>query len=101
MKRLNKWLRKARGFTLVEIMVVVLIIGILMIVLIPNVGKSKELASEKSDEALVQLVENQILLYEMENSVKNPALQKLVDDEYLNAKQAKAYEDYLANQSNP
>lgn len=92
MKRLKKWLRKARGFTLVEVMVVILIIGVLIIILVPNVGKSKEIASKKSDDALVQLVENQQLLYEIDFSVKDPSLEELVQAGYLNEGQKEAYE---------
>jgi len=57
---------KYPGFTLVEVLVVLIILCVLVILFVPNVGKQKELADEKSNQALTTLVENQIKIYELE-----------------------------------
>lgn len=58
--------KKYPAFTLVEVLVVLVIICVLVILFVPNVGKQKELADKKSNEALTTLVENQIKIYELE-----------------------------------
>lgn len=94
MKKSKKWLKKARAFTLVEVMVVLLIIGVLVIILVPNVGTAKKTADERSGKAVEQLVINQKLLYEVENGTTVTDLEVLVD-KYVTREQMNAYNAYL------
>lgn len=100
MKKIKKWLKKARAFTLVEVMVVLLIIGVLVIILVPNVGTAKDTADKRSGKAVVQLVNNQKMLYEVETGETVTDLNVLLGD-YITEEQLKAYNDYMAKNPNP
>lgn len=52
------------GFTLIEMMVVLLIISVLVLLFIPNLSKEKEKVITEGDLAIVQAIETQIELAE-------------------------------------
>lgn len=88
-----------KAFTLVEVLVVLLIICVLVVLFVPNVGKQKELADRKSNEAVVALVENQIEIYEMEFPEEKETsltikLEKMESAGYITKDQRKRYESY-------
>ena len=47
MHRVNRW-RQSRGFTLIEIMVVIMITAVLLSIAIPNVVRARDKAREKT-----------------------------------------------------
>ena len=74
-----------QGFTLIEMMVVLLIISILMLLFIPNLATQREKVSKQGDLAVVKVVETQIEMYEMEHNetITDAKLKELVsDDQY-------------------
>ncbi|MHC5268885.1 competence type IV pilus major pilin ComGC [Enterococcus sp. LJL98] len=54
------------GFTLVEMMVVILIISVLLLLFIPNLSSQRENVTRQGNEALVQSIRTQIELAEFE-----------------------------------
>lgn len=64
--------RKASGFTLIEIMIVVLIIGILLAIAVPNFVKARESARTKSCIANLQQIQSAKQQWAMDNR-KNAA----------------------------
>jgi general secretion pathway protein G len=59
--------RTARGFTLIEIMVVVVIIGLLAAVILPNVFGNVSKAQVTKAKADIQAIETGLTLYKLDN----------------------------------
>jgi prepilin-type N-terminal cleavage/methylation domain-containing protein len=78
-----KMFRKDEGFTLVELMVVVLIIGILVAIAIPVFNAAKDNAETKQCFATERTVEGQARAYEAENNNLPATTGDLVTDGYI------------------
>lgn len=79
-----------KGFTLVEMLVVLLIISVLMLLFVPNLTKQKDAIQAKGNAAVVKVVESQMELYELEHDGKATA-EKLESEGYITQEQLKAY----------
>ncbi|MBO0959520.1 prepilin-type N-terminal cleavage/methylation domain-containing protein [Neobacillus sp. MM2021_6] len=72
-----------KGFTLIEMMIVMLVISVLLIITIPNVAKHNSNINNKGCQAYVKMVQAQVQAYEMEHN-KVPTLAELESENYLN-----------------
>lgn len=72
------------GFTLIEMMIVLLVISVLLIITIPNVTKHNSKINNKGCEAFVQMVQAQVQAYEIDKREKPASIQALIDEKYLN-----------------
>ena len=54
---------KKKGFTLIELLVCLFIIGLMMLLIIPNIAQQRKTAQDKSDEAIVRVVKSQQQAY--------------------------------------
>ena len=63
----SRTLRAARGFTLIEIMVVVVIIGLLAAVILPNVFGNVERAQVSKAKADIQAIEMALTMFKLDN----------------------------------
>ncbi|OLS41707.1 competence type IV pilus major pilin ComGC [Bacillus sp. MRMR6] len=75
-------MKNEKGFTLVEMMIVMLVISVLLIVTIPNVAKHNANINDKGCEAFVKMVEAQVQSYQMKHN-KIPTLQQLIEGGYV------------------
>ena len=69
----SKLSQKAAGFTLVEIMIVVLIIGILLAIAIPNFVKARETSRAKSCVANLKQIDSAKQQYMMDKNISTYA----------------------------
>ncbi|WJY28458.1 MULTISPECIES: competence type IV pilus major pilin ComGC [Sporosarcina] len=77
-KRLNE-----DGFTLIEMMIVLLIISVLILVAIPNVTKHSKSIDEKGCDAYLKMVEGQVQAYKMDTKKIPASLVELSENDYL------------------
>jgi len=71
-----------KGFTLIEMMIVMLVISVLLIITIPNVTKHNSNINNKGCDAYVKMVQAQVQAYEMDKN-KVPTLAELKAEGYL------------------
>lgn len=79
---IKKWLRCKKGFTLVEMLVVLMIISILLLIAIPNMTKNNEVANDKGCEATVKLLQSQVSVYQLEEKKAPTSITDLVEGGY-------------------
>ena len=83
---------KKKGFTLIELLVCLFIIGLMMLLIIPNIAQQRKTAQKQSDEAIVKVIETQQQAY-MLNTKEIPDVQTLRAKDYITEDQKKAYEN--------
>lgn len=88
MKRLNK-----KGFTLVELLVVIVILGVIMSIAIPSITSSIERSKDKQKTQVIKLIESAGELYvdRHKNTVKQGkiTLNQLIDDGLITKEEMK------------
>lgn len=80
-------IQKEDGFTLIEMMIVLLIISVLILIAIPNVTKHSQSIDKKGCEAYQKMVQGQVEAYKMDEKAI-PQMQDLITKGYLSQKGA-------------
>lgn len=83
--------KKFKAFTLIEMIIVLFIIGMLMMIFVPNLTKKGNDAKKKSDIAIAKVVKQEIELYKAENG-EEPNEGKIV--ELVGDKRAEIYQNH-------
>lgn len=84
-KRKIDW-RDERGFTLVEMLIVLLVVSVLLLLTIPNIVSQSKSINNKGCEAFVSMVQGQVQSYQLEKNAM-PSVSDLVSGGYLKANQ--------------
>lgn len=71
------------GFSLIEMMIVLLIISVLILIAIPNVTKHSESIDNKGCSAYVAMVQGQVEAFKMDTHKYPTDLETLVHDDYF------------------
>lgn len=74
---------RRNGFTLLEMLIVLLIIAVLIVLTLPNIQQKEKIIRNKGCSALVEVVNSAILLYEIENEQTPSSIQELIAEGYL------------------
>lgn len=78
-----------KGFTLLEMIVVIMIVALIMLVTIPNIQKVITIVQDKGCESQVKLVDAAILQYMVKYDEIPSGIDQLIDDGLLDSKQNK------------
>jgi competence protein ComGC len=76
-----------QGFTLLEMIIVLSVITLVFLLTLPNIQQKQQIIDDKGCEALVEVVNSQILLFRINTDSEVSDLQQLVDEGYLKTKQ--------------
>jgi len=76
-----------KGFTILEMIIVLTIVALLYLLTIPNIQQKKEIIDNKGCEALIEVVNAQILLYEVDHLDSPSSIEQLINDGYLKESQ--------------
>ncbi|OZI11941.1 competence protein ComG [Bacillaceae bacterium SAS-127] len=80
---MRKILKNNQGFTLIEMMIVLLVISVLLFIAIPNVAKQSKNINDKGCHAFKRMVEGQVQAFRIEEKKYPATVQEMVDKEYL------------------
>lgn len=76
-------MKNEKGFTLIEMMIVMLIISILLIITIPNIAKHNVSINDKGCQAFVKMVQAEEQSFEMDKKRVPTGVEELVTEGYL------------------
>jgi competence protein ComGC len=76
-------LKNEKGFTLIEMLVVLMIITVLLFLAIPNISKHSQSINKKGCDAFVEMVQGQTDTYEMDHHSWPTSASQLKDEGYL------------------
>lgn len=82
--------KKRRGFTLLEMSIVLFIISLLILIIIPNLAKQRQNATRVHQRAMVNVIQTQSDLFENETGHSPASIQQLYQNHYLTISQVKS-----------
>ncbi len=76
------------AFTILEMMIVLLVISVILILTLPNIQQKEKVIRNKGCKALEDVVNSQIVLYEIENDETPTSTSQLISEGYLKESQS-------------
>jgi competence protein ComGC len=80
-------MKNQKGFTLIEMMIVLLVISVLLIITVPNISSHSSNINTKGCEAYMKMVEAQVEAYKIDYNV-TPTIVQLQSGGYLKGEEA-------------
>lgn len=80
-------LKNQKGFTLVEMLVVLMIISVLIILIVPNLSNQTKQVNNKGCDALVAVVQAQVNSYYLENNKYPKNTTEMIKENFLKKEQ--------------
>ena len=77
-----KYAKNEQGFTLIEMLIVMLVISVLLIITVPNVLKNQEAVNSKGCDAYVKMVEGQVQAYKLKEGTV-PTMEQLTSSGFF------------------
>ena len=72
-----------KGFTVLEMILVLTVVSVIVLVTVPNIVQKKKVINNVGCRALLEVVNAQILMYDLDNGDKPSDIEDLVDGEYI------------------
>lgn len=85
LRKIRQMLKSQEGFTLVELMIVVVILGILAGIGIQQYGRVQDRAKHAADEANIKVITSAVQIYLLMEDGDDPDVSDLVSSGYLDA----------------
>lgn len=86
LNRLFKQKNKS-GFTLIEMLIVLVVVALLMAIIIPNIAGQRDRINVQATQNIADIVSNQVETYDLIEGTNSVSLQTLLDEEYLTLRQ--------------
>ncbi|MBD3108125.1 prepilin-type N-terminal cleavage/methylation domain-containing protein [Bacillus sp. AGMB 02131] len=74
-----------KGFTLIEMLIVLLVISVLLIITIPNIVKQQGTIRDKGCDALEKMVQGQVQAYQIDHDKLPESLSEMKEKGYINS----------------
>lgn len=84
---MRTFLKENKGFTLIEMLIVLMIISVLLLIAVPQMNKSRNIVNEKSCQATIELIQSQVEAYQVSNDGLPADLTVLKTDGYIDTVQ--------------
>lgn len=72
-----------KGFTILEMIIVLSIIALIFLITLPNIQQKQKIIQNKGCTALIEVVNGQILLFELETLETPGSIDELISQGYL------------------
>lgn len=72
-----------KGFTILEMIIVLSVIALIFLITLPNIQQKQTIIQNKGCDALVEVVNSQILLFELDTLEKPDGIDDLISGGYL------------------
>ncbi len=88
LRKIVRLVKVEKGFTLIEMMIVIMIISVLLLIAVPSLTKNNDVVEAKSCEATVKVAQTQVAAYKADVGTLPASIDVLVEDEYLDMDEA-------------
>lgn len=90
MKKHLEKLKEENGFTLIEMLIVIMIVSLLLLLVMTNIGGVQGTVKKTTNEGVIQTVKSQMVIYEMDTGEEADP-DKLLKAGYIDETQLNSY----------